>query len=178
MEECEFKEAEYQALIKQMLIDDFEKNTPFEIIYHEGANERSRGYDIEVLSLIPLFLQLKVPDFFYPMFSKSPLSTSRRDILNFTDNPGHFSFHLHLDKKTKTYMQHNLLCQLRKSGCYSRYVAPLFYLRDTLHNYSYHRPQLRWEIFHRFMMDRDEYYEWRDYLMFPDSITISPNEEI
>lgn len=177
MELCQFMESEYQSLIEFMLIDEFANHMPFEIVYHEGTDENKRGYDLEVRSLIPLFFQFKVSNY-YPMFSKSPLTKSRKEALNFSDNPGHFTFHLHLDKKTKTYLQHNLIYELSQNGNYARYVAPLFYQRNTLNKYKYRRPDLKWDIYHHFLMDDIDYYGWRDYLYLPGSVTIRPHRVV
>jgi len=177
MEKNEFSEAEFQSLIEFILIDEFSKHTPFEILYHSGTDENKKGYDMEVRSLVPLFFQFKVAKF-YPIFTRSEMTKLRRENLGYKDNPGHFTYRLHIDKKTNTYLQHNLLYELGTNGNYARYVVPLFYKRSTLNKYKYNRPEVSWNFSPHFLMDGIDYYDWRDYLNFPHSVTIRPHKLI
>lgn len=99
IEKVEFFEGECQSLIKQMRVNTFKLYTPVDIIFYCGEIKKLLGCDVEVKSLIPPpFLQLKVADF-YPQFGTSVLTVGRKRVLGFNDNPGHYAFSLHLDKK-------------------------------------------------------------------------------
>lgn len=182
----EFIEAEYQSFVEYSLIDEFSKGQRFEVVYHAGADEKRVGYDIEVKTLIPMFFQLKVSDY-YPFHGRSKITLDRRNIFHFKDNPGHFSFDLHKDNKTGRYIQHNTLYELMNNGMYARYVAPLFYTRKTISHLKYNRDDsIKWGMcFHEIadieMIHRMPYYkiglmDWRDYIQFSHSVTISPHK--
>ncbi|WDM67475.1 hypothetical protein [Xanthomonas cucurbitae] len=166
IQKVQFKESKYQAFVEYSFREYFNKHTRFEIEHYQGVSENKRGYDLEVRSLIPLFLQLKVCDF-TPSFSSSALIADRR-ALGFTDNPGHYQFGLHPDKKSSLYKQHNLLNALHHGGAYARYVAPLFYTSKALEHYSYSKPPPKWGIYGSALTDAGlgQIFDWRDYEKF------------
>lgn len=176
MQKVEFIEAAYQAFIEFDLRQSFYlADQRFVINTYAGSNERSRGYDLEALALVPLFLQLKVSDF-YPAFSRSKLQAARSKG-GVVDNPGFYAFSLHPDRKSATYKQHNLLAALHAGGSYARYIAPLFHLSSDLERLKYSFRDPYWGCSPAGLRDRHMYY-WRDYLSFDHSISILPHRPV
>lgn len=176
MQPVEFIEAAYQTLVEFDLRRSFyNAGQRFEINTYAGQQENALGYDLEALALVPLFLQLKVADF-YPMFSKSPLQSARKN-LGIADAPGCYAFPLHPDKKSSQYKQHNLLATLHSNGSYSRYVAPLFHTKFDLERFKYSFREPFWGPSAAGLWDGDWYY-WRNYLSFDHSISIIPHRQV
>lgn len=174
MESVEFLESAYQTLIEYDLRQSFYlAGKRYAIKTYSGVKENARGYDLEACALVPLFLQLKVSDF-YPTFSKSSLQTDRK-FLGIADNPGCYSFSLHPDKKTAQYKQHNLLAKLHSTGNYSRYIAPLFHTEEALEHFKYSFRDPHWGASASGLFDDDWFY-WRDYVSFSHSISIAPHK--
>jgi hypothetical protein len=176
MKRVEFLEAAYQPLIEFELRKSFHSiGERYAIKTYSGRKENVRGYDLEVCSLIPLFLQIKVADF-YQSFSTSKLQTDRKNI-GIADNPGCYAFALHPDKKTVRYKQHNLLAALHSSGNYARYVAPIFHTDSALEYYKYNPKLPHWGPTGMSLFD-DELLHWRDYVTFDHSMSIIPHKVV
>lgn len=171
----EFSEAQYQAFIESCFIEDFRINNHVDIHYYSGTAERVRGYDIEVMTFIPIFLQMKRSNCYLHGSTNAEMIT-RRDQFFYTDNPAGYYFCLHVDVPTIDYLQHNLLVSLCHDNKYARYVAPLFIQFGMLMNLKYNIPSIHWgNIFHSTLRDALNFYPWRDYLNFPHSILIKPH---
>lgn len=85
-------------------------------LFPSQSEENDLGYDVSIHDI--LFLQYKRADYL-----ESPLSKQWGKF-----KKPYYRFKLHLDKKTKTYKQQNLLCRLAKQkgfGVY--YCSPLFH---------------------------------------------------
>lgn len=176
MQPVQFLESAYQTLIEFDLRKSFHlAGQRFVINTYSGQKENSRGYDLEACALVPLFLQLKVSNF-YPAFSKSPMRTAR-EAVGIVDNPGFYAFSLHPDKKSATYKQHNLLAALHAGGSYSRYIAPMFHESSDLEHFKYSYRELHWGASAAGLWDHDWHY-WRDYLSFDHSISIIPHKHV
>lgn len=176
MHAVEFLESAYQTLIEYDLRRSFYlAGQRYAIKTYSGKKENLRGYDLEACALVPLFLQLKVSDF-YPTFSTSSLQ-SGRIAAGIVDNPGCYAFSLHPDKKTATYKQHNLLAALHSGGSYSRYIAPLFHTEADLEHFKYNFRNPHWGPSASGLFDDDWFY-WRDYVSFNHSISIAPHKVV
>lgn len=176
MKTVEFLEAAYQVLIEHDLRRSFFlAGQRYAIKTYAGKKENARGYDLEACALVPLFLQLKVSNF-YPTFSTSSLQAGRK-AAGIIDNPGCYSFALHPDKKTAKYKQHNLLAALHSSGSYSRYIAPLFHTEAALEHFKYNFRAPHWCPSASGLFD-DEWFYWRDYVSFDHSISIIPHRAV
>lgn len=176
MQTVEFLEAAYQVLIEYDLRKSFYlAGQRYAIKTYSGKKENVRGYDLEASALVPLFLQLKVSDF-YSTFSTSPLQSGRKHV-GIVDNPGCYSFSLHPDKKTAKYKQHNLLAALHSGGSYSRYIAPQFHTEAALEHFKYNFRDPHWGPSASGLFD-DEWYYWRDYVSFDHSISIVPHKAV
>lgn len=172
---CEFSEAQFQAFIESCFIEDFRNNNQFDIYYYSGSQERSLGYDMEVKTYIPIFLQMKVGDFYLNGSTNTDM-LARRNNFNYSDSPGAYYFYLHVDSKTKDYLQHNLLVALCNNSKYARYIAPLFISQSLLMSLKYNIPSIHWKnIYQSFLKDSTNLHAWRDYLNFPHSILIKPH---
>lgn len=176
IQKVQFRESKYQSLVEHSFRDYFKDGERYVIEHYQGASENKRGYDLEVRSLVPLFLQLKVCHF-TPSFSKSPLISTRKT-LGILDNPGHYHFGLHPDFKTKKYKQHNLLFALHQQGDYARYVAPLFHTRRAIEHYAYQKPHPKWGFHYGYLIDAELKELWTDYFDFEHSISIMPHKNI
>lgn len=171
----EFSEAQYQSYIESCFINDFRGNNEFDIHYFSGVDERLRGYDILVNTYIPIFLQMKRSDFFFND-SRNIDMVNRKNVLGFIDNPGAYVFHLHLDSKTKDYLQHNLLVDLSNDFNYVRYIAPNFVNYDLLMKLKYRIDSIYWNSIHQNTLSFGiNNLTWRDYFYFPHSILIKPH---
>ncbi len=170
-----FSEAQYQSFIESCFLSDFRGNNEFDIHYFSGTSERLRGYDIRIDTYIPLFLQMKRSDFYYE-HSNNVDMRNRKNTLSFIDNPGAYTFHLHVDSVTKDYLQHNLLVDLSNDFNYVRYIAPNFVRYGLLMKLKYSLETIYWDTFHDNRMSYGtNTIHWRDYLYFPHSILIKPH---
>lgn len=176
----EFSEAQYQSFIEYVLRADFKSNgSNFEINYYSGTEERERGYDIEVLSHIPIYLQVKRSSY-YPSQSGQKIMALRNS-WGYKDINGAYSFSLHIDKITGDYKQHNLLVDLNQNNSYARYIAPLFFKKSTLERVSYNQLLPRWSVVNRHLIneyDVESFLDWRDYVTFQQTITILPHKRV
>lgn len=176
MQPVEFLEAAYQTLIEYDLRKSFYlAGQRYAIKTYSGKKENVRGYDLEASALVPLFLQLKVANF-YPTFSTSVLQSDRKS-LGIVDNPGCYAFSLHPDRKTSQYKQHNLLAALHADGSYSRYIAPLFHTDEALEHFKYNFRNPHWGPFASGLFDSEWFY-WRDYVSFNHSVSIVPHKVV
>lgn len=176
MQAVEFLESAYQTLIEYDLRRSFYlAGQRYAVKTYSGKKENIRGYDLEACALVPLFLQLKVSDF-YPTFSTSSLQSGRKAV-GIVDNPGCYAFPLHPDKKTAKYKQHNLLAALHAGGSYSRYIAPLFHTEAALEHFKYDFRDPHWGPSASGLFDVDWLY-WRDYVSFDHSISIVPHRVV
>ncbi len=171
----EFSEAQYQSFIESCFINDFRGNQEFDIHYFSGVDERTRGYDIRVDTFIPIFLQMKRSDFYFHNSTNTDM-LNRRNMLNYTDNPGAYYFHLHVDSETNEYMQHNLLVDLSNDFNYVRYIAPSFINYDFLMKLKYRVDS----IYSNIRIESELSFvggisSWRDHLHFPHSTLIKPH---
>ncbi len=176
MQRVEFLEAAYQTLVEFELRRSFYlAGQRFVINTYSGRKENTRGYDLEACALVPLFLQLKVSDF-YSARSNSPLLRARKKI-KIADSPGCYAFSLHPDKKSARYKQHNLLAALHAKGSYARYIAPLFHALSDLERIKYSFWEPYWGTSASGLWDGEWHY-WRDYLSFNHSISILPHKAV
>lgn len=171
----EFSEAQYQSFIESCFINDFRGNQEFDIHYFSGVDERFRGYDIRVDTYIPIFLQMKRSDFYIHNSTNTDMQ-NRRNVLNYTDNPGAYYFHLHVDSETNEYMQHNLLVDLSNDFNYVRYIAPSFINYNLLMKLKYKVDS----VYSNIRIESELNFggrisSWRDHLHFPHSILIKPH---
>jgi hypothetical protein len=176
----EFSEAQYQSLIESIFRNDFKYNGRYEITYYSGAKERDLGYDLEMLTLIPIYLQVKVSDLHLESAHDLPqIIEQRRDIFNFKDIPGAYYFKLHVDQQDTDYRQHNLLYNLSESGSYARYIAPLFIGKRIIEELNYSSFEINWNNFYnRYLRQEAEFHNWRDYFYMDHSITIKPHKRV
>jgi hypothetical protein len=176
----------YQAYITKFYLD-FIAKFDWDFYIPSRRIEGELGYDLELSTPIPFFLQLKVSAFFEAN-SRSSLIASRRNF-SYRDSFGFFRipwWDKGLDKK-----QHNLLFSLKEKfnhQAFVFYVAPLFYeyrilkalIRESHYiwnNYNYVLNKLRRpiRIFSESFLGNDFF------ILFPflrSSIYIEPHDEI
>jgi hypothetical protein len=171
-----FTEAQYQSYIESLFIDDFRPDFQFDIYYYSGSEERDRGYDLEVRSFIPIFLQIKRSDFYFQRQSNNEMNI-RHNEFHYKDVPGAYFFKLHLDDLTIDYLQHNLLFNLCDNKNYARYLAPLFINKDYLLKLKYSQTPISWNniINSSLSYNINLQYQWRDYFNLYHSILIKPH---
>lgn len=178
LKESEFSEAQYQSLIESIFRSDFRNGVRFEIDYFAGEEERRLGYDMEVKTYIPIFLQMKRSNMYLGLSNNKEMK-DRANTFRFKDSPGAYFFHLHVDNITKDYKQHNLLYHLSKDGSYARYIAPLFIERSLLQRLFYDVPAIYWNSpYPRILVDNKLIYDWRDYFYMEHSVLINPHKEV
>ncbi len=174
----EFSEAQYQSLIESLFIDDFRNDFMFDIYYYSGTAERQLGFDIEIDSFIPIFLQVK-RSHGYLNGSTNDKMTIRNNNFHYNDLPAGYYFDLHLDHRTNDYLQHNLLFNLNFTDRkYARYIAPIFIERRFLMHLKYAQIPIQWNgIFNANMMMYGNIVQhaWRDYTNLFHSILIQPH---
>lgn len=172
-----FSEAAYQSFIESIFLEEFRYSGRYDINFYSGADERVRGFDIEVETLIPIYLQLKVVDF-YPQNAGSPAMQERSNVHHYNDDPGAYFFKLHLDEKNKDYDQHNLLVELCNDHKYARYLAPCFVSASLLQQLKYDIPRMKWNRVAMMSKFGVKFEYWNDYFMFDHSITIKPTNKL
>lgn len=174
----EFSEAQFQSLVEDIFITDFRPGKHFEINYYSGTEENELGYDIEIKTFIPIFLQVKRSVGYFDI-GKNDILDQRRDEYHYKDNPMAYYYKLHVDGTAKDYLQHNLLYDLSSGGNYARYIAPLFISRKLIQFLKYNVPTIGWNgPYHQHMIDSGIPHNWRDYFSFLHSIIIAPHKRV
>lgn len=140
------------------------------------SDENELGYDGVLTTIVPFYIQFKRADFYTPNFS-GQMFTDRQHI-GFPIDKGFFAFELL--KKNGLYEQHNTMFQLSQR-VKAAYVAPLFFKKKDLSKMKdYHREFIPAYfddiIIHDFNLRRRHNY--RNLLLFKNSITIPPHAEI
>jgi len=173
----EVSEAQYQSFIESIFRNDFRSGNRFEINFFCGSKERIRGYDIEIKTFVPIFLQVKTSSL-YLNGSTANQMQERKAYFHYRDLPGAYYFKLHLDHITKDYLQHNLLFQLNENGSYARYIAPLFIEKKMFEYLNYNLTPIYWHSpYNKYLMQQSTMHEWRDYFFMEHSIVIKPHNE-
>jgi hypothetical protein len=175
-----FIEDDYISAIDRILGKASGISPNIEISRISQQDEGDLGYDGILNSIVPYYIQFKVPTYFTPKYSgKLKLD---RESLGKKDVNGFLGFKLRLDPKSSKFDQHNALFKLSKKQ-EAVYVSPKFYKKKHLSILKKEQFIYPWDYDDVVIIDPYYSHQFRRRLfknikLFSSSITIPIHKEI
>ncbi|MCW7498535.1 hypothetical protein ND860_18515 [Leptospira levettii] len=134
--------------------------------------EKEKGYDGILNTLIPIYIQFKRSKFYLPTFA-GDLKKGREKLQKPTDK-GFYAFNLHPDD-TGGFKQHNTLFTLNKNHK-AIYIAPLFHKKSQLTKYKNLHPKFLYRYFDPFIYEHGHKYQFKSIPLFDHLVSIVPHK--
>lgn len=178
----DFIEDEFISAIERALGNSIWYPSTVEISRISQRQEGILGYDGVLTTMVPYYIQFKVPTYFTPKFSGKLYSD--RKSLNIKDKKGFLAFKIRLDPKSKEFDQHNALHVLSLgSKRKAVYVCPKFYKRKQLTDLKKRKHNFPWQYGDIEILDIDKRFPaksivFNNFKIFSSSITIPIHKKI